>query len=213
MMMGKAIDIGSYDDYLKKEAEKRVFEEISKQERLQNIKFKMEKIICDNYLGHKLNNIQLYKDAIYSYIVSNGKKDLENNENDLLSFINIYYKKLKHEEISITELIILQNMLGNQENEIANDIKRIYNNSKEILIDIATKRVGTIGEDEINMMVDKLIEEHKKNTFYIKRDSLNNLEELNLAKSIATVLYLQDNTNLDLNPHLPSKKLKLRCRK
>ena len=37
MMMGKAIDMGSYDDYLEKEAEKRVFEEISKQERLQNI--------------------------------------------------------------------------------------------------------------------------------------------------------------------------------
>ena len=84
--------IVDWAEELKFQKEKQKEDELQEQKRCQQLRLKIEEVICKNFSNDELKEIQLYKEAIFSYLKDNGKLDLVNNLSSLAYCINIYYR-------------------------------------------------------------------------------------------------------------------------
>lgn len=97
--------------------QKRIEEELEKARREQNLRLKMEEVICKRF-SNNLTEIQPYKEEIFSYLKDNGKFDLIGEPSKLASFIWSYYRVLSGKDVSLDEYISLQSYSRTFENEI-----------------------------------------------------------------------------------------------
>lgn len=199
--------IVDWDEELRLEREKRIEEELQEQKRCQQLRLKIEEIICKTFSDEKLKEIQPYKEAIFSYLKDNGKLDLVNNVSALSGCINIYYRILKGENVGIDKYVFLQSSSRTSENEIAREIAKQYSISNDILISMATEKCieqggSSFDNDSINEIIYEMLKKFES-------ENLENLPFDELNNAIRTMIYLQSNTNLNLNPYLKSKRMTL----
>lgn len=200
-----------WDEELRLQKEKRKEEELQEQKRCQQLRLKIEEIICKIFSNDELKEIQPYKEAIFSYLKDNGKLDLVNNISSLSACINIYYRMLKGENVGLDEYVFLQSSSRTSENEIAREIAKQYSISNEILISMATEKcIEQGGSYDDNDSINEIIDEMFKN---FKSENLENLSNDELNNAIRTMIYLHSNTNLNLSPYLKSKRMTLMRRK
>lgn len=218
MRIRGAIDMGSYKEHIENENKKRILEEQLEQKRCQDLKYSMEDIICNNYSGEELEKIQLYKEAIFSYLKDNCRFDVTKDISKLTLYIKTYYKVLLKEN-SLSDCILLQKLSRTSENKITDLIKQNYESAKEILVFNATEKYNKQGisdaleNDEINKIIDDLIKNYTNR--FKNSGGLENFQpfELELLKAIEIITFIEMNTNLELNPYIVSKKLQLKFKK
>ena len=142
------------------EIERQIAANLREQKACQQLKQKIEELICKMYSKDELKEIQLYKEAIFSYLNDNGKANLVNNISALSSCISIYYRVLKRENVSLEEYAFLQSFSRTSENERTKKMKKL-------LVSKATEKcteqgIELYGDDSIkaiNENIHKTIEQ------------------------------------------------------
>ena len=125
----------------------------------------------------------------------NGKLDLANDKSSLATCIDIYYRILKGEKVGIHEYVFLQSFSRTSENEIVSTIRNQYSSAEDILSLIIPKKdlvqikscnnIDSTGEITSNLL----------KTFQGEYSEI--LSDF-ASDAIKTMIYLQSNTNFDL---------------
>ena len=136
-------------------------------------------------------------------------------------FIKLYYKTLKKENLLISSLVYMQSLSRTEKNIVVDEIEQRYNISKGTLISYATqeciKKYGVSDdEDLINEIVLDTINKIKNSNLEnksIKDKDEGIIDSYLINEAVKTIIYINEKTNLKLNPYLRCKKKVLTKRK
>lgn len=111
-----------------------------------------------------------YKNDIIKFMLDNLKYELFYDEEKIITLINIYYRFLIRENVSIEECVYLYNNCRTGNNEIGKYIKRLYLMKKDYLIYVATEMKVLNYQNkyiDINIIINELINNYKANKLEI----------------------------------------------
>ena len=191
------------------------------QKNRRELRLKTESLICKIFNHEELIEVQKYKEGIAAYIEQNAKFYLISNEGSLSDFIKLYYKTLKKENLLISSLVYMQSLSRTEKNIVVDEIEQRYNISKGTLISYATqeciKKYGVSDdEDLINEIVLDTINKIKNSNLEnksIKDKDEGIIDSYLINEAVKTIIYINEKTNLKLNPYLRCKKKVLTKRK
>ena len=191
------------------------------QKNRRELRLKTESLICKIFNHEELIEVQKYKEGIAVYIEQNAKFYLISNEGSLSDFIKLYYKTLKKENLLISSLVYMQSLSRTEKNIVVDEIEQRYNISKGTLISYATqeciKKYGVSDdEDLINEIVLDTINKIKNSNLEnksIKDKDEGIIDSYLINEAVKTIIYINEKTNLKLNPYLRCKKKVLTKRK
>lgn len=202
-------------------------------ERREKLKLRMEIVISEMFDEQLKNEIQPYQEEIFNYLNKNGNFDLVDDKLKLEYFIRTYYKILSKKDVTLKEYISLQSLSRTSKNAVTEEIQKLYEEYKNILISAVMEKcveqgVRSLDNDTINKVAAELFELHKIRQLYNnittpiykelgiayseeKHGPLTNAIEsllyLQLNTNLDIIHYLQSNTNLDLTHYVKNKKL------
>lgn len=168
-------------------------QELIEQKRCKNIKNKMEEVIVRNYKKKDIKDIQPYKDAIYAGLVDYAVLDIAEDEQILFNFVDTYYDILKSDKVDIYGYVYIQSLLRNNDSFITGVILNDYEISKGFVIEESRMLGGITGDTQadleaINAVIQRRIDEYVENY------------DDGAITPLGEMLYIQNNTNLDVNP-------------
>ena len=201
--------------------QKKIETELEEQKNRRELRLKTESLICKIFNHEELIEVQKYKEGIAVYIEQNAKFYLISNEGSLSDFIKLYYKTLKKENLLISSLVYMQSLSRTEKNIVVDEIEQRYNISKGTLISYATqeciKKYGVSDdEDLINEIVLDTINKIKNSNLEnksIKDKDEGIIDSYLINEAVKTIIYINEKTNLKLNPYLRCKKKVLTKRK